>query len=401
MRKTLASRAFRLVESALDDELGYVDRRAAVDGLLTALSESSEDWARRLDVGLRAHVENCAVCGVQRLRGPLCDLAESACATLATAVLSKIQVEQVLEEARRKATRLERADLDRRASEGSPLARFLLEARSARAFDRNFAVPVEGFLLSTGAARGAVAALPRGGLRRGLGAPPGGAPRPRRRPHWGEVVQVPARLRGFGAVRRALPERLRRPRRGGARRRRSRPAVGRPRERQDDHGEAVVWLVQVQEMTRPLLVGEDNPHSADPRMALYPLPAGAAGSRLAAHLGLEVGSYLDAFDRTNLCTGGWNLREARASAERVLVARAGRGTLILLGARVCSAFRVPFKPFEPFELVRRVGARALVARGVVLPHPSGRCRVWNDRESAPRAKEAVARYGGACFLEVS
>ena len=154
-------------------------------------------------------------------------------------------------------------------------------------------------------------------------------------------------------------------------------------------------------MTRPLLVGEDNPHSADPRMALHPLLAGAAGSRLAAILGLDAASYLGAFDRTNLCATSWNLREARAFAARTLLARAGRGALILLGARVCSAFLVPFEPFEPFELVRRVGPRALVARGVVLPHPSGRCRIWNDKESARRARAAAARYEDARFLEAA
>lgn len=150
------------------------------------------------------------------------------------------------------------------------------------------------------------------------------------------------------------------------------------------------------EVTRTLLVGEVDPHSSDPRMALHVEPAGAAGSRLARILGLSPQQYLDAFDRANLCGGGWDGRVARAAADAVFAERAGRTSVVLLGARVCRAFGVAFEPFTAFEMTRVLGGRTLTLRGCVLPHPSGRCRVWNDPASAVRAVAAVAAVADPC-----
>ncbi len=56
--------------------------------------------------------------------------------------------------------------------------------------------------------------------------------------------------------------------------------------------------------SRPLLVGLDNPHSNDPRMALYPTP-NTTGARLVDLIGETVHNYsrqeyLRDFSRTNL-----------------------------------------------------------------------------------------------------
>jgi hypothetical protein len=131
---------------------------------------------------------------------------------------------------------------------------------------------------------------------------------------------------------------------------------------------------------KPILVGELNPYGADPRHALFPLPAGASGDRLREILGMGLGEYLRTFDRVNLCVGKWSLREARRKAGELL---ADHSTLILLGARVCAAFSHPYRPFR----IWRLPARTFV----VLPHPSGRCRAWNEPSATARAREVVGR----------
>lgn len=130
---------------------------------------------------------------------------------------------------------------------------------------------------------------------------------------------------------------------------------------------------------RPLLVGESNPHSADPRHALYPHPPGCAGHRLMNILGLRRWEYMLLFDRANLlgCSPVWFPRAARERAAELL---ASDRKLILLGAKVAAAFGFCDGPFRSYD-----------GRVLVLPHPSGRCRVWNDPGAAARAREAVAR----------
>jgi hypothetical protein len=138
-------------------------------------------------------------------------------------------------------------------------------------------------------------------------------------------------------------------------------------------------------MLKPLLVGETNPYSVSPAMALYPLPEWSAGGRLALILGLTRGEYLDRFDRANLCCGKWSLPIARLVAKSLLVAQ-DRSSLVLLGSRVAAAFRVPFDPYC-------VGTNG-TGRFVVLPHPSGRCRLWNNPGAVEKARAAL-RLAGA------
>ena len=142
---------------------------------------------------------------------------------------------------------------------------------------------------------------------------------------------------------------------------------------------------------KPLLVGESNPYGSDPRYALYPYPDHSAGGRLCFKvMDLTRREYLTRFDRVNLCTGKWSMREAREAALAIMAARTG--TVVLFGAKVCQAFGViRFNPFgfpsEP-ELVRKAGARY-----VILPHPSGLSRAWNEPGAFERAR-AVLREAG-------
>lgn len=132
---------------------------------------------------------------------------------------------------------------------------------------------------------------------------------------------------------------------------------------------------------RPLLVGESNPYSDDPEFALYPFPRGAAGSRLKDILGMTNAEYLATFDRANLMPNRlkWDLKAARARAIALPHTRR-----ILLGSRVCQAHLIQFDVFEPYYF--RDG------QALVFPHPSGRCRIWNDRTNIDRARAALKEF---------
>lgn len=150
---------------------------------------------------------------------------------------------------------------------------------------------------------------------------------------------------------------------------------------------------------KPLLVGETNPYQADPRFAqlyaLYPDPPGCAGWRLCKLImQLEPDDYLARFDRVNLCDGKWGMREARGRAVEI---RSGeRRPVVLLGAKVCSAFAELFEPFRAKRSVLRDDNYTTVLDDrtiVILPHPSGLSRAWNEPGAFERAR-AVLREAG-------
>lgn len=157
-------------------------------------------------------------------------------------------------------------------------------------------------------------------------------------------------------------------------------------------------------MQRPILVGETNPYGSDPRYALYPAPAGSAGHRLCHFcMGLRVTTYIGSFERANLCTGKWKMKDARIAAAAIRERSTGGRVIVLLGARVCAAFGVEFRPFDlchDVALCHDGGA----ARGptfVVLPHPSGRSRLWNRPGASLLARAVLASAGVAPFAEAS
>lgn len=148
---------------------------------------------------------------------------------------------------------------------------------------------------------------------------------------------------------------------------------------------------------KPILVGESNPYGSDPYYALYPAPNGCAGHRLCCViLGMRRQAYLDSFARVNLCEGKWSITEARAIAHEVCMSNE---RVILLGARVASAFSLAFQPLLRTGLVD-VRGRHPRREVLVLPHPSGRCRLWSESGMMRRAREAVARFCPELGLEV-
>jgi hypothetical protein len=152
-------------------------------------------------------------------------------------------------------------------------------------------------------------------------------------------------------------------------------------------------VVTAQPDLKPLIVGEMNPYGVDPAYALYHLPRGAAGNRLHTILQLSDVEYLRTFDRVNLCTGKWSAPVARAEARRLVETVDRRPGIVLLGKKVAEAFGL--YDVEPFTVFARGKGRGAPARTnvVVLPHPSGRNRIWNDPRVAGQARAAMTRAG--------
>lgn len=141
---------------------------------------------------------------------------------------------------------------------------------------------------------------------------------------------------------------------------------------------------------KPVLVGESNPYGADPKFALFPMPRNSAGARLCYDImDLPRHRYLAMYDRVNLCAGKWNMKEARERADGL---RHIRRKFVLLGRKVCDAFGIDF---EPFTIQHRMTSAAVESilkvphdewAFVVLPHPSGRNRLWNDPSAFHKAE---------------
>lgn len=136
----------------------------------------------------------------------------------------------------------------------------------------------------------------------------------------------------------------------------------------------------------PVLIGEDNPYGGRPEYALYPLPENSAGHRLAFKvLGAPTRQhYLRLFLRYNLCTRKWNAREAQRRANGIRLLH-WRSPKILLGAKVCGAFDLAYEPFAQNWFPTVTGEGPIL----ILPHPSGRCRIWNDPGSYAKAQKGL------------
>lgn len=152
---------------------------------------------------------------------------------------------------------------------------------------------------------------------------------------------------------------------------------------------------------KPLLVGEANPYGGDPYFALYPEPNGCAGHRLCKLImQLDCAEYLERFDRVNLCDRKWSVREARRKADDV--SRDERA-YVLFGAKVAGTFawllgRDDFKPFT-YHVERERHHACCDCTGkdirtyVILPHPSGLSRAWNEPGAFDRARAVLREVG--------
>lgn len=146
---------------------------------------------------------------------------------------------------------------------------------------------------------------------------------------------------------------------------------------------------------KALLVGEDNPYGKDPRYALYPLPEYSAGGRLCSLiLQLSVKEYIKSFDRVNLCAEKWSMKEAKERALDLLTVRGEKqhDHFILFGSKVATAFGLRFNPFMSTTIGTGPAREVSVT---ILPHPSGRNRIWNEPGAIERARDMIFRVKAA------
>lgn len=135
------------------------------------------------------------------------------------------------------------------------------------------------------------------------------------------------------------------------------------------------------------VVGEDNPYGSDPRYALYDEPERSAGARLRRLVfGVRRTTYHRRTRRLNLCDPRWSAPAARARAAELLADRsAGEARVfVLLGRKVAAAFGLDAHP--PFSVVLAPDEDGAFWPCVLLPHPSGRCREWNEPGAHERAR---------------
>lgn len=140
-------------------------------------------------------------------------------------------------------------------------------------------------------------------------------------------------------------------------------------------------------MSSVWLIGENNPYGADPYFALYPEPSNSAGGRLCRVIfGMYPAAYLRTFKRMNLLQRPkWSAPAAREAAEKFLSAQSADDRFVLLGRRVFEGFRdqIACQEWAPFK-----------ARGrfLLLPHPSGLCRLWVEPLAVRNARAALAAF---------
>lgn len=141
-------------------------------------------------------------------------------------------------------------------------------------------------------------------------------------------------------------------------------------------------------MSELLLVGEDNPQSEKPEHALFPYPQGCAGSRLMTDiLGLRRQTYLR-LARTNLCCPTWDRWDAESRAGAIIAQVVDMvdyterrfSPIVMLGRKVTSAFGFRKDALPFFAHTEGAPGQTFVS----LPHPSGRCREWNDATNYQR-----------------
>lgn len=139
---------------------------------------------------------------------------------------------------------------------------------------------------------------------------------------------------------------------------------------------------------RPVLLGMNNPSALHPGEALSPLPKNSTGRRLWQMSGMTLAAFQAAFERRNLLgRRRWSEDAAREAGERAKADLGGRLVLVL-GRQTWEALGLPAS--AAWFSCWRVG------RGVffLVPHPSGRCRVYNDRSQRRELRnlmELVAR----------
>lgn len=134
------------------------------------------------------------------------------------------------------------------------------------------------------------------------------------------------------------------------------------------------------------IIGEAPGPNTSPKLPVFPLPRSSAGGRLLSYSRMAAGRYLGVFWRRNVYTHlqPWSVPEARERASFIVddLNKNGIRRVVLLGGKVGAAFGLP-------EIWSHGFASQLEL--AVIPHPSGRCRIYND-DSAQRRAGAILRW---------
>jgi len=127
-----------------------------------------------------------------------------------------------------------------------------------------------------------------------------------------------------------------------------------------------------------VLIGEAPSRAASADEALL----GRVGRKIAQLSGLTLEEYLTTYERLNLLPNpiSWyvNPRIALRLEAQIMMESLRGKTCILLGAKVAHAFNFSSQPL--------VWQRRFSLRVAVVPHPSGRNRFYNDKNSAERVR---------------
>ena len=144
---------------------------------------------------------------------------------------------------------------------------------------------------------------------------------------------------------------------------------------------------------RPLVVGEAPSRTSDPADPI----TGRCGAKIAALAGLTVDEFADRFERANLLDAYpgkldgskgtlWDPISAKKRADEIVGERFGASRyVVLLGRRVATAFGVGRVDY--MEETAAIRGAAVV----VLPHPSGINRWYNDARNVARASAFMKR----------
>lgn len=138
------------------------------------------------------------------------------------------------------------------------------------------------------------------------------------------------------------------------------------------------------------IVGEAPGPNTSPKLPLFPVPTTSAGGRLLQYSRLSPAQYLGRFVRFNVFSRlqPWSVPAARERAaeiiDRIHASRIRK--VVLLGGKVAAAFGVPT---DAYAVTFTVGAAL-----IVVPHPSGLNRMYNDDRYQRRTGAAMRWAAG-------
>lgn len=145
---------------------------------------------------------------------------------------------------------------------------------------------------------------------------------------------------------------------------------------------------------KPVVLGLNNPHSADPKDALGVNPVGSAGHRLwlmvkesANKSGRDFTEedYLEGFDRRNLMNAHFYNHDIAVKRRSKVLHELRRKIVVMCGTGVLRALGLKH---TGFHLEAQAGVGFIY---YVIPHPSGLTREYNNQETRQRVGDLMLR----------